>query len=142
MAYARHLAALRTRLLTDPELVTILSNDPTRIHLEHIFDVAEPLYPLITISQAGAQDAVWVPRTYDPCRIQFDCFVRKNDQPGLAMRMSERIYALCHNEKNRCSTSEACFHFIARIDEYTPKWESSQNCWRQTSLYLARVTVA
>lgn len=141
IAYARHLAALRTRLLTDPDLMGILGNDPTRIHLKFIYDVLEPQYPCVTISQVGAQDAVQFPRTYDPARIMFDTFVRKSDQSELCMQMSERIFDLVHTQKTRCSTADACFHEIKRIDEMTPSIDEATNSWRQTSIYQARVTV-
>lgn len=141
----RHLAAIRTRLLSSPTLVAMLATTEApdnlpAIYLSHIFDVPdhEVAYPCITVAQPDAERAVWAPKLWNPARIQIDCFSKTNQfDPST---MAELVEELLHTDKTRTSTAEACFHEIREVFANTAFWDKDTNAWRQTAIYLVRVS--
>jgi hypothetical protein len=141
----RHLAAIRTRLLTSPALVGIVATTPApdnlpAIYLGHIFDVpeAEVAYPCVTLVMPDGNRATWAPRLWNPARVQIDCFSKNNQfEPST---MAELVEELLHTDKTRTSTSEACFHEIREVFSNTAFWDRDTNAWRQTAIYLVRVS--
>lgn len=139
----RHLAAIRSRLLSSPALVTILAKTPApdslpAVYLAHIFDTQEPLYPCITLYQADGNRAVWAPKLWDAAQIQMDFFSKNNQfEPST---MAELVEDLLHTDKTRTSSTEACFHEIREVFSNTAFWDGDTNAWRQTVRYLVRVS--
>jgi hypothetical protein len=139
----RHMAAIRSRLLSSPALVAILARTPApdslpAIYLSNIFETQEPVYPCITLCQSDGSRAVWAPKLWDPSQIQIDYFSRKDQfEPAT---MSELAEDLLHNDKTRTSTAEACFHEIREVFSNTAFWDGDTNSWRQTTRYLIRVS--
>jgi len=141
----RHLAAIRTRLLSSPELVAILATTPSpdnlpAIYLSHIFEVPdyEVAYPCITLTQADGGRATWAPQLWNPARVQIDYFSKTNQfEPAIMAELGED---LLHTDKTRTSTTEACFHEIREVFSNTSFWERDTNAWRQTVIYLVRVS--
>jgi len=145
MAALRHLAAIRTRLLSSPGLVAILAVTPApdsqpAIYLGNVFQNPsfEVHYPCIAIMQADGNRARWAPKLWDPARVQLD-FYSKTDQFQPAT-MAEYAEDLLHMDKTRTSTAEACFHDIAEQFSNTAYWDGDTNAWRQTAIYLVRVS--
>jgi predicted nucleic acid-binding protein len=54
--------------------------------------------------------------------------------------MAELAEGLLHGDKTRTSTSEACFHEIREVFSKTAFWDRDTNAWRQTVIYLVRVS--
>ena len=145
MAALRHIAAIRSRLLSSPALVAILATTPApdslpAIFLSSIFDVPdhEVAYPCIALSQTDGPRATWAPKLLNGGRIQIDFFSKLNQfEPAT---MYELALALLHTDKTRTSTSEACFHEIREVFSNTSYWDKDTNAWRQTAIYLVRVS--
>jgi hypothetical protein len=141
----RHLAAIRSRLLSSPELTAIVARTPApdslpAIYLGHIFEVpeAEVVYPCVTLSQPDGNRAVWAPSLWDAARVQIDFFSKNNQfEPAT---MAELAEDLLHTDKTRTSTAEACFHEIREFFSNTSSWDGDTNAWRQTVIYLVRVS--
>jgi hypothetical protein len=145
MAALRHLAAIRTRLLSSAALTAVLATTPApdslpAIYLGNPFEVPtfEVHYPCITIEQPDGERAVWAPKLWNPARVQLD-FYSKTDQFQPAT-MAELVEDLLHSGKTRTSTSEACFHEIREVFSNTAYWDGDTNAWRQTVIYLVRVS--
>lgn len=135
MSALAHIAAIRARILTDPNIVAIVGD---RVYLAHVFDVREPTYPCITLSQTDGLRAVWAPNLRDPAQVMVECFSKKSLEE--ANDLNDLIVPLLHNEKNRTSTATVSFHEIRMNFENSGFWDADTNCWRQTSRYLVRVT--
>lgn len=137
MAALRALAAIRSRLLTSPQLVAIVGD---RIYLGHIFDEVEPEFPLITLRQQSGRLASWAPRLLNPARILIDCYSKKdNFEPST---LDELVESMLHLQKTLTSTSETCFHEIRKLDWNTAFRDEDTGAWRMTSQYLIRVSVS
>lgn len=149
MATLRHLSAIRTRLLTDPNLVSILSKDSNgnpAVHLSHIFDTIEPTYPLITLQQSDGDAPPWgqVPggTLYGglellECQVMIESFSRFSvDQVSL---IDDYIFALLHKREGFISTANATFKECRRNWNKSGTWDGSANFWRSASRYVVKV---
>ena len=136
MAIQRIMAALRARLLSSPELVALIGD---RVQAGELADVAEPVYPLITLNQMDGMLAVWAPRTTNPQR----WMVQIHSQKGLheAFGLGELVTALFHEQKNRTSGSGVCFHQIREIWSHPPVHDQTTNVWSMALQYETRASI-
>jgi hypothetical protein len=137
MAALRHLAAIRTRLLTIPGIVSIVGQE---VYVRHIFDTAEPSYPCITLMQATGQHGVWAPRLLDAAQVQIDCFGKGNAGEMQVCNLYDFILDALHTQKTMTSTADACFHEIREVFAAVPFWDADTNAWRASMRYLVRVS--
>lgn len=120
-----HLVAIRARLLTSPALVAYVSD---RVQLQHIWDVAEPVFPLITMSQMDGNSATWGAGLTDPCRVMIEYFGQRDiEQPGemqlLTTKLLDGLPALV-------STTACRFRFINQVWTNTGYWDNDTSAWR------------
>lgn len=139
-----HLGAIRTRLINDPVLFGMVgknaSGDPA-IYVAYIFDVAEPVYPAVTIRQLDGKLAVWAPRLIDPCRVQIDHYGKGDTGQNDVISLDDRLIDLLHTDKTHTSGPTACFHEIRRIDSNSPgTFDFNTETWHISSQYLVRVS--
>ena len=143
MAALRHLAAIRARLLSSPELVSILATTPDgdpAVYLGNIFAVRESVYPCVTIGQSRASMGVWATRIVDPGYVVIECFSKKDVlEPST---MEELVEGLLHVQKTLVSSANACFHEIRKLDWNTAFWDSDTGAWRCAAMYLVRVSLS
>jgi hypothetical protein len=138
----RHLAAIRSRLLSSPELA-ILARTPApdslpAIYLATFLTRRKPRLSVHYPVSADGNRAVWAPKLWDAAQIQIDFFSKNNQfEPAT---MAELVEDLLHTDKTRTSTAEACFHEIREVFSNTAFWDGDTNAWRQTVRYLVRVS--
>jgi len=140
----RHLAAIRARLLSSPDLVPLLgtySSGEKAVHLANIFHIQEPVYPLITITEVGGERAVWAPRLLNPVAVQLDFFAKGDAGLMTAAQMYDYAVDLLHTDKTRTSSLGACFHEIREVWSHAmPFWDDDTNAWHAAARYLVRVS--
>lgn len=139
---ARHLAAIRSRLISSPELVSLLATTPAgspAVYIAHIYDIRSPRYPLITLRQVTANMNVWATRMIDPGRVLLDFFSKNN--PEEPLQMEELAESLLHVQKTLTSSNGACFHEIRKVDWSTAIWEGDTGAWRASAVYQIRVSL-
>lgn len=145
MSALRHLAAIRARLMSSPELVAILAKTPApdslpAVYLGNIIDIQEPKYPCIALRQASGMLGVWANRIVDPAQIVIDCLSKKDAfEPST---MEEIVESLLHVQKTLTSGVGACFHEIRKINWDTAFWDSDTGAWRVVTTYLVRVSLS
>lgn len=133
----RHLAAIRTRLLAIPGIVSVVGSE---VYAQHIFDVAEPTYPCITLMQATGRHGVWAPRLLDGAQVQIDAYAKGDAGQMRVCQLYDLILDALHTQKTATSTSEACFHEIRELDAAVPLWDRDTEAWRASMRYLVRVS--
>lgn len=141
-----HLGAIRTRLIDSPEFFSLVgkngSGDPA-VYVAHIFDVAEPVYPAVTIRQLDGLYAVWAPRLINPARVQIDCYGKGDTGLMDAITLDDLLIDLLHTDKTRTSGPTACFHEIRRIWGDSPgTFDDGTQAWHVSSQYLVRVSTS
>jgi hypothetical protein len=142
----RSLAAIRSRLLTDPNLAAIVG---TRISLAYIFDQAETVYPCITIAQMDGNNPPWlnVPGgtiyggvTLVEGQVMVESFSKTAvDQVSL---IDDYVFALLHKQESLTSGGGACFKEIRRTWNKSGEWDGSSNFWRTASRFTVKVVLS
>jgi hypothetical protein len=133
----RHLAAVRSRLLSSPDLAAIVPAG--NIYLSYIFAINQVQYPCIALSQGDGNRGVWVPYVLDPLTMQVDIYAKGDAGQMDVLNISELVDSLLHNQKALTSTNSACFAEIRRTWGNSPQWQDDVDAWRITHKYLIRV---
>lgn len=141
-----HLGAIRTRLINDPTVFGLVgknaSGDPA-VYVAHIFDVAEPVYPAVTIRQLDGLFAVWAPRLVNPARVQIDCYGKGDSGQMDVITLDDLIFTLLHTDKTNTSGPTACFHEIRKVWGDGPgTFDDGTQTWHVSSQYLVRVSIS
>lgn len=135
MAGYRYLAAIRSRLLSSPELVAFVGS---RVYHGHIFDIAEPVYPLVTFMTSGAEEVVWAPNTINDGILLVQCYTKTNLEDAQAIETL--VSRMLHTEKNRTSAADACFHGIRKVWGNSGLWNKETSSWQISARYEFHVT--
>lgn len=149
MATLRHLAAIRSRLFSDTTLPGILAKDMSgnpAIYIANIFDIREPLYPCVTLSQMDGSNPPWATtpggtvyggQTLLECQVMIQTFSK--NEVDEASTIDDYIFALLHKQEGRISSANATFKECRRTWVNSAAWDGSANFWRSASRYLVRV---
>ena len=132
----RQMAAFRLRLTEDAALAVLVGD---RVYPTHIVDVAEPVYPCITLFQAEGNQAVWLPRTFDFGVMLVQIYSKVDLQE--CYDIYELVTQLLHEQKTAVSRAGACFHQIREIWSNSGLWIREDSVWQQSARYLFRVSV-
>lgn len=135
MALSRIIAAFRTRILAIDGVDDLVAD---RVYPAHLADVAQPVYPCVTLFHLRGRQGVWMPRIGDPAAMLVQAWSKVDEQEVLGLY--DLISTGLHNQKTLTSTSDVCFHEVRELNSQGPTWIREDSVWLVSAWYHYRAS--